>query len=56
MENEEQKQEEQKQEETKVSIVDEARSIRDEILKAKEELKAENDRKEKRLFKIIFQR
>lgn len=30
-----------------VSLVDEARSIRDEILKAKTELKAENDRKEK---------
>ena len=30
-----------------VSIVDEARAIRDEIIKAKEELKSENDRKEK---------
>lgn len=30
-----------------VSIVQEAKAIRDEILKAKEELKAENDRKEK---------
>ena len=30
-----------------VSIVDEAKAIRDEILKAKDELKAENDRKEK---------
>lgn len=30
-----------------VSIVDEARAIRDEIIKQKEELKAENDRKEK---------
>jgi hypothetical protein len=33
--------------EKSVSIVDEARAIRDEIVKAKEELKAENDRKEK---------
>lgn len=31
----------------KTSLVDEAKAIRDEILKAKEELKAENDRKEK---------
>ncbi len=30
-----------------VSIVDEARAIRDEIVKAKEDLKKENDRKEK---------
>jgi len=33
--------------EKSVSIVDEAKAIRDEIVKAKEELKAENDRKEK---------
>ncbi|MCK4521976.1 MAG: hypothetical protein KAU20_05345 [Nanoarchaeota archaeon] len=30
-----------------VSIMDEARAIRDEIVKAKEELKMQNDRKEK---------
>ena len=30
-----------------LSLVDEAKAVRDEILKAKEELKAENDRKEK---------
>ena len=30
-----------------VSIVDEARAIRDEIVKAKEDLKIENDRKQK---------
>ena len=30
-----------------VSIVDEARAIRDEIVKAKEDLKIENDRKDK---------
>ena len=29
------------------SLVDEARAIRDDLVKAKEELKAENDRKEK---------
>lgn len=33
--------------EEKLSLADEARGIRDEILKAKEELKAENDRKDK---------
>ena len=30
-----------------ISMVDEAKAVRDEILKAKEELKGENDRKEK---------
>jgi len=33
--------------ESSLSIVDEAKKIRDEILSAKEDLKAENDRKEK---------
>ena len=36
-----------KEDEETLSIVDEARAIRDEIKKAKEELKSENDRKEK---------
>lgn len=39
--------EQKKDEEKKVSIVDEARGIRDEIIKARDELKAENDRKDK---------
>jgi len=30
-----------------LSLVDEAKAVRDEILKAKEELKGENDRKER---------
>ena len=48
MENEEQKKETNKQEANEnISIVDEARSIRDEIVRAKEDLKAENERKEK---------
>lgn len=34
--------------EKSVSIVEEAKAIRDEILKAKEELQAENDRKDAR--------
>lgn len=46
MAEEEEKQEVQ-EEDTSVSIVEEARSIRDEILKAKEDLKKENDRQEK---------
>ena len=36
-----------KEEEKPLSIVDEAKAIREDIVKAKEELKAENDRKEK---------
>lgn len=36
-----------KEEEKSVSIVDEAKAIRDEILKAKDELKLENERSEK---------
>ena len=48
----EDKKEEPKPEETKepvkeVSIVDEARAIRDEIVKAKEDLQKENDRRDK---------
>lgn len=39
--------EENKQEEVKPSVIEEVRKIRDDIFKARDELKAENDRKEK---------
>ena len=48
MTNEEQKpKEEEAKEESELSPLDEARAIRDEIVKAKDELKAENEKKAK---------
>ena len=44
---EEKKEEPDKEEEKKLSIVEEAAKIRDDMFKIKEELKAENERKEK---------
>ena len=37
-----------------ISIVDEARAIRDEIVKAKEELKGENDRQERLKSEVLL--
>jgi len=47
MEDEENKKPEPEESVKKLNIVDEARAIRDEIFKAKEELKMQNDRRDK---------
>ena len=47
MTDEDKEKEEPKKSPESVSIVDEARAIRDEIIKAKEDLQKENDRKQK---------
>jgi len=46
--------EEQVEKPTQLSLIEEAKAIRDEINKAKEDLKAENDRKEKLQIEATF--